>query len=123
MSYSHPPRWHADAACIGLGDVFFPSNDTDKDVATVAQAKAICATCPVAAECLQEALTTEHGAFGIWGGTTTVQRRRMRPKRSTCEDCAAALAAEAERQRFCDGCARARHKRAKAASLRRRSVA
>lgn len=40
-----------------------------------------CRTCPVRAECLEYAL--DIGAVGIWGGTTTEQRRQIRARRAT----------------------------------------
>lgn len=39
-------------------------------------AKAICARCPAADECLAQALAW-HPVAGIWGGTTIGQRRRL----------------------------------------------
>lgn len=39
-------------------------------------AKQICATCPVKDECLQYAL--RHESFGIWGGKTERERKRIR---------------------------------------------
>jgi WhiB family redox-sensing transcriptional regulator len=67
------PLWQTEAACRGLDpDLFFPVRD-----ASATEAKAVCATCPVAAECLEFALANgEH--FGIWGGVPERQRRTMR---------------------------------------------
>jgi WhiB family redox-sensing transcriptional regulator len=42
------------------------------------QAKAICAECPVRASCLQLALAAPKIMYGIWAGTTEVDRRPMR---------------------------------------------
>lgn len=39
-------------------------------------AKAVCAACPVAKECLDHALRVPE-TFGIWGGTTATERARM----------------------------------------------
>jgi WhiB family redox-sensing transcriptional regulator len=39
----------------------------------VAEAKAVCAACPVRRECLAFALRTEQ-VHGIWGGTTPDER-------------------------------------------------
>jgi WhiB family redox-sensing transcriptional regulator len=41
-----------------------------------AKAKAICARCPVRAECVEYALDTRE-AYGIWGGLTEDERRAM----------------------------------------------
>jgi WhiB family redox-sensing transcriptional regulator len=70
------PLWQTEAACRGLDpDLFFPVWG-----ASATEAKAVCATCPVAAECLEFALANgEH--FGIWGGVPERQRRTMRRDR------------------------------------------
>lgn len=64
------PDWHADANCSGLTDVMFPSGQGGRDhttsvTATTARAVAVCAECPVRAECA-EAGADER--FGVWGG-------------------------------------------------------
>jgi WhiB family redox-sensing transcriptional regulator len=73
------PNWYAFAECRGLttaerDDIFFSSQGhNDK----VNEARAICAVCPVRAECLDHAMThAEH--WGIWGGLTERERRRLR---------------------------------------------
>lgn len=43
----------------------------------VMEAKAICRTCPIAADCLQYALQAGEDE-GIWGGLTPSERRRAR---------------------------------------------
>lgn len=50
-------------------DVFFPET-TPEPIA-----KRLCGECPVRAECLAYAL--DNGAVGIWGGTSTKERRKM----------------------------------------------
>jgi WhiB family transcriptional regulator, redox-sensing transcriptional regulator len=44
------------------------------------RALALCASCPVRAECLELALRQWHGAgrYGIWGGTLERERRALR---------------------------------------------
>ena len=55
----------ADAACQGADtSVFFPVSDT-----FAGEAKAICATCPVAEACLEYAIATRQ-PDGVWGGLT-----------------------------------------------------
>lgn len=62
----------ADAACQGEEtSVFFPVSDTFAD-----EAKAICATCPVAEACLEYAIATRQGD-GVWGGLTASERHRV----------------------------------------------
>ncbi len=46
----------------------------------VARAKAVCAGCPVRAECLEFALANDE-RWGVWGGTSERQRRAMRAVR------------------------------------------
>ena len=68
--------WKEAAACRGMAaDVFFPESDEG-----AATAKAICATCPVATECLEFALATRQDD-GVWGGLTETERRRLRRRR------------------------------------------
>ncbi len=68
--------WREAAACLNVGDEvsFFPDPD---DVVGTARAKAVCATCPVADECLSWAIETNQSE-GIWGGHTARERRGLR---------------------------------------------
>lgn len=68
--------WREAAACGEVLDEvsFFPERD---DLRGIAKAKAICATCPVADECLSWAIETNQ-TEGIWGGHTARERRAMR---------------------------------------------
>lgn len=68
-------RWVAQARCQDADlDIFFPSVKGSSREARAA--KQICADCPVQAECLDYALA--HGEkYGIWGGTTEKERRRL----------------------------------------------
>jgi WhiB family transcriptional regulator, redox-sensing transcriptional regulator len=64
--------WFDDAACRDVGtDVFFPTSE-----AQAAEAKSICAVCPVREECLEHALETRPGD-GVWGGLTPTERHRL----------------------------------------------
>lgn len=70
--------WRRRAACTGLpNSAFFPVDAAD--TATIAQAKTVCETCPVSAQCLEYAFETNQRA-GIWGGTTEDERRSLRRK-------------------------------------------
>ena len=65
-------EWQSRAACVSQSDAdFFPERGGKRDVAA---AKAVCAGCPVRAECLDYALDMRV-RFGIWGGLTTPERR------------------------------------------------
>lgn len=69
--------WMVDAACVGVDpDLFFPEPG-----ASVQEAKAVCAGCPVREECLDYAMS-HHENWGIWGGVTARERARMRRTRS-----------------------------------------
>lgn len=57
-------------------NLFFPSRG-DSCVA----AKEVCAGCPVRQECLEFALA-EREVYGVWGGTSERERRRMRRERN-----------------------------------------
>lgn len=64
--------WLLRAACRGTDPaLFFPGPED-----TPAPALAICARCPVRQDCLEHAIATRE-RFGIWGGTTERQRRRL----------------------------------------------
>jgi len=72
--------WHAWALCRGAEDIedFFPKKENKYTVAT---AKRICRSCVVRTECLQEA-QEEGDEFGIWGGMTSRERRKLKEKPS-----------------------------------------
>ena len=75
--------WTSSAACR-QPDVdpewFFPVGDIGPALHEVAAAKAVCAGCPVAQECLEWAVRMGESA-GIWGGTTPEERRGLRAGR------------------------------------------
>lgn len=68
--------WHSRGVCYGLDpadadEVFFPP---PRDHIAIAEAKELCALCPVRADCLNYAV--ENGLKdGIWGGLTEAERR------------------------------------------------
>jgi len=75
------PAWKADAACAGMPtDDFFPVGSTGPALAQIATAKAVCAVCPVADQCLEYALSTGQ-TDGIWGGMTEDEQRTERRRR------------------------------------------
>jgi len=53
-------------------NLFFSNGDRQY---RYAEAKLICAQCPVQLECLQFALETGEKAYGIYGGYTPIERR------------------------------------------------
>lgn len=68
------PAWMRDALCREHPHLPWIPGDGQK----VQACRAVCARCVVATECLQFAL--EHGAelVGVFGGTTSVERQRIR---------------------------------------------
>jgi WhiB family transcriptional regulator, redox-sensing transcriptional regulator len=66
--------WRKQAACRGLDvEAFYPVTEDEADAA---EAKAVCAVCPVRQACLEHALAHRERE-GIWGGTTERERRRI----------------------------------------------
>ncbi len=68
--------WQAEAACRGVGaDAFFhPEGEGRSDrAAREDAAKAVCAACPVLAQCLEHALRVAE-PYGVWGGLTERER-------------------------------------------------
>jgi WhiB family redox-sensing transcriptional regulator len=82
--FRHDPdemRWISGAACIGADpDLFFPVGTAPPAIEQVERAKAICAACPVRAQCLEWSLTTCQDA-GVWGGLDEEERREIRRAR------------------------------------------
>jgi WhiB family transcriptional regulator, redox-sensing transcriptional regulator len=69
--------WYERAACLDKdADCFFP----EKGGSTRA-AKRICQTCTVQTECLEYALANDE-RFGIWGGMSERERRRLKRRAS-----------------------------------------
>ena len=71
-----PDDWRDRAACKDdpTPDLWFvPPGDRHG----IAAAKAICHRCPVAAECLAEAMA-DPSIVGVWGGTSEVERAKLR---------------------------------------------
>lgn len=71
--------WRAHGACRRPeipSWLFFPARG---DMETVQRAKAVCAGCPVAEQCLEFALLLNEP--GVWGGTTGRERRELRKER------------------------------------------
>ena len=64
--------------CSQLPECFFPEDEPDLYLRKklVAVAKEVCNDCPVKAMCLDYALSAH--MIGIWGGTTTEDRQKLR---------------------------------------------
>jgi WhiB family redox-sensing transcriptional regulator len=73
-----PRSWIDLAACRDVDpEIFFPISTTGAALGQIHEAQAICARCPVAADCLDWALRIGQDN-GVWGGTTPEERRALR---------------------------------------------
>lgn len=85
MSTSTTPRprrrvtdWREDAACLQYDpELFFPDKGGSSR-----EAKQICASCLVQAECLDGALAADE-RFGVWGGLSERERRKVAKRLDT----------------------------------------
>ena len=80
--FTEPGDLFASAAFMAFGacrgadpDLFFPDRGESLE-----PAKAVCAGCVVREECLEHALRVGE-RFGVWGGTSERERRRIRRQR------------------------------------------
>ena len=79
------PKWQVDAACRGMmadpenKDLFYPERGS-----STKEPKKICASCPVKKECLDYGLMKGE-KFGIWGGTSERERRKIRKERTKAD--------------------------------------
>jgi len=72
------------AACRGLGEVMHGVRaPTRKGGTNWSQARAICASCPITAECLAHAIAQNENE-GMWGGKTPTERA---VDTRTCPEC------------------------------------
>jgi WhiB family redox-sensing transcriptional regulator len=69
--------WQLYANCLGVDpDLFFPERG-----ASTKEAKAVCRACVVREDCLEYALENSE-KFGIWGGLSERERRKLRRARA-----------------------------------------
>ena len=75
--------WRTRAACLDEDpELFFPIGTTGTALAQIAEAKAVCARCPVAAQCLAFAIDTGQ-QYGVWAGLDQhVRAKRTRSLRA-----------------------------------------
>ena len=72
-----PEDWKDDAQCVGQPvDVFFPERGE-----STAEAKKLCAGCPVTQQCLEYSLSTVPVMPGVWGGLSDQERRKLKRTR------------------------------------------
>lgn len=72
-------NWMINALCRGAADpeLWFPVTETGPGAAQVAEAKAVCAGCPVREDCLEFALALGLD-YGVFGGLSASERRALR---------------------------------------------
>lgn len=71
-----PRDWRTSAACRDHDpELFFPVGDGPVAKRQTSRAKAVCAHCPVVADCLLAATRSDHG---VWGGMSEAERRSVR---------------------------------------------
>lgn len=70
LTYNEP--WMQDAACASVDpELWFPERGGNNE-----EARAICARCPVVAECREYALRNKE-RYGLWGNTSEKDRRKL----------------------------------------------
>jgi WhiB family redox-sensing transcriptional regulator len=71
----NPLSWQTDSLCAQTDpEAFFPEKG-----GSTRDAKKICASCEVRAQCLEYALENDE-RFGIWGGLSERERRKLRKR-------------------------------------------
>ena len=74
---TNPLAWQTDALCAQTDpEAFFPEKG-----GSTRDAKRICTSCEVKGQCLDYALSNDE-RFGIWGGLSERERRRLRRART-----------------------------------------
>jgi WhiB family transcriptional regulator, redox-sensing transcriptional regulator len=80
--------WQRQANCMGVDpDLFFPERG-----ASTKEAKEVCRGCVVREDCLEYALANGE-KFGIWGGMSERERRRIRRRRAMARRAQAGISA------------------------------
>lgn len=70
--------WRHEAICRDEDpELFFPVGNSGPALAQIADAKLVCARCPVTDECLSWALKSGQDA-GVWGGMSEDERRVLK---------------------------------------------
>lgn len=111
MSQSDRPpgdEWRDHAACADMDNaIFYPDADfgPGRKAMTVypAEARDTCNACPVRQDCLDHAMAAAE-PYGMWGGTTPTERRKMRGTTSTCNGCGNPFHRTHGGLRYCPAC-------------------
>lgn len=72
------PHWREEALCRDEqnAEFFFPGGDRGQTLSMTNAARAVCNGCAVRVECLLYATETQQ-EYGVWGGKTEPERRRL----------------------------------------------
>jgi WhiB family redox-sensing transcriptional regulator len=71
------PNWRQSAACRGMNaEMFHPFSERDF---RLGESRAVCAGCPVRDECGEYGIA--HEEFGVYGGLSENERRKIRRER------------------------------------------
>lgn len=98
--------WRQQANCLGVDpELFYPQRGGSKvlQAEQIREAKAVCASCVVRAQCLSAALERQE-EHGIWGGMSERERRRLQtrlPRVARCSRCGGRYVKRASGQKFC----------------------
>jgi WhiB family transcriptional regulator, redox-sensing transcriptional regulator len=98
-------EWKKRAACKKAPtEIFVLPDEVDEPFYPPREAVAYCNVCPVKTECLQYAL--ERNEVGVWGGTSSYQRRQMGQEhdRIKCPGCASTLLIRENNVQLCLAC-------------------
>jgi WhiB family redox-sensing transcriptional regulator len=79
--------WQLHSACRGMDSDIFYHPDGERGASRerrVSTAKAICAACPVVAQCRDHALKTRE-PFGVWGGLSEEDREVIYARQARAE--------------------------------------
>jgi len=75
LEEGNPLSWQTDSLCAQTDpEAFFPEKG-----GSTRDAKKICASCEVRTQCLEYALANDE-RFGIWGGLSERERRKLRKR-------------------------------------------
>lgn len=92
VTEEHAPDWRDQALCAQTDPaVFYPEKGESPR-----PAKRVCRGCAVRPECLEYALANDE-KFGVWGGTSDLDRRKIRKPTAARERAEAAAEQDEER--------------------------
>lgn len=78
LGYTEATDWQESALCAQSD----PDEWFQEKGGSTKTAKSVCHDCPVKADCLEYALANDE-RFGVWGGLSAIERRRLVRARNT----------------------------------------